>query len=45
MAGNKCINADFLIRVLEDGETMSNMCDFLRQMSKTSEVALKQEFA
>ena len=45
---NKCINADFLIRALENGETInnySNMRDFLRQMTKPSEVALKQEFA
>ena len=48
LAGNKCINADFLIRALENGETInnySNMRDFLRQMTKPSEVALKQEFA
>ena len=48
LAGNKCIDADFLISILENGEELNNytsMRDFIRQMSKPSEVALKQQFA
>lgn len=48
LAGNKCINAEFLIRALENGDTINNyenMRDFIRQMAKPSEVILKQQFA
>ena len=48
LAGNSCINAEFLIRALENGDTINNyenMRDFIRQMAKPSEVILKQQFA